>query len=146
MQNKSSLIITGGWAHDFASSVPFLVENLREVNIDCEIAWDVDQSSLLMQQNKYDLIVGYACWFQMKDSRYSPEQRTQWSRTTSADWNDALLRQKTMVLVCLHCILRSFHLMMHQLGPIGLVVRGVGECLTTLNQETLRSRLLLSTP
>ena len=110
MQNKSSLIITGGWAHDFASSVPFLVENLREVNIDSEIAWDVDQSTLLMQQNKYDLIVGYACWFQMKDSRYSPEQRTQWSRTTSGDWRDALLRQKNngAGLLALHTAIISF--------------------------------------
>ena len=110
MQNKSSLIITGGWAHDFATSVPFLVDNLREVGIDSEIAWDVDQSTSFMQQKKYALIIGYACWFQMKDSRYSPEQRAQWSRTTSDEWKDALLSQKKngAGLLALHTAIISF--------------------------------------
>ena len=110
MQNKSSLIITGGWAHDFAASVPYLVENLCEVNIDSEIAWDVEQSTSLMQQKNYDLIIGYACWFQMKDSRYSSEQRAQWSRTTSDEWKNALLSQKKngAGLLALHTAIISF--------------------------------------
>lgn len=141
MQNKSSLIITGGWAHDFATSVPFLVDNLREVGIDSEIAWDVDQSTSFMQQKKYDLIIGYACWFQMKDSRYSPEQRAQWSRTTSDEWKDALLSQKRTVLVCSRCILRSFHLKTRQLGQNGPVGHGIGEYLTIPNQAMSRSLL-----
>ena len=94
MQNRSGLIITGGWAHDFQASVPSLVETLLGANISCDIAWDVDQSEQMMLQNKYDIIVGYACWFQMNDSRYSAEQRGLWARSTSEQWNSALQKQK----------------------------------------------------
>lgn len=94
MQNKSSLIITGGWAHDFADSVPVLVELLRGINFEVDIAWDIDDSETFMQQKNYELIVAYACWFQMRDARYSDEQRSIWARTTSVKWRDALQKQR----------------------------------------------------
>jgi hypothetical protein len=94
MQNKSSLIITGGWAHDFDGSVPALVELLRGINFDVDVAWDVADSGTLMQQKNYELIVAYACWFQMKDDRYSDEQRSVWARSTSSEWKAALQKQQ----------------------------------------------------
>ena len=110
MQNRSGLIMSGGWAHDFQASVPSLTKILSDVNIACDVAWDVDDAAQLMGENSYDLVVGYACWFQMKDERYSPEQRSQWSRTTSEQWNSALLRQKNQGagLLAVHTAVISF--------------------------------------
>ena len=110
MQNRSGLIITGGWAHDFQASVPSLVEILSGANISCDVAWDVDQSEQMMLQNTYDIIVGYACWFQMNDSRYTAEQRGRWARSTSEQWNSALQKQKNdgAGLLAVHTSVISF--------------------------------------
>jgi uncharacterized protein len=94
MRSNRSLIITGGWAHDFASSTPALSEHLRNAGFDVVVADGVDSSAHAMQTEDFDLIVVYACWFQMKDARYSDEIRSTWSRSTSPEWRTALQRQR----------------------------------------------------
>lgn len=94
MRNNSSLIITGGWAHDFETWSVVLTELIQEVGLHVDIASDVAESEVLMNKKLYDLILVYACWFKMEDQRYSSENRAQWSRTTSASWRNALLAQR----------------------------------------------------
>lgn len=94
MRSSKSLIITGGWAHDFASTAPLVAEHLRGAGFDVSVVNDVDSSAQAMQAELFDLIVVYACWFQMTDPRYTDEIRSRWSRSTSPEWRTALQRQR----------------------------------------------------
>lgn len=94
MQRKSSLLITGGWAHDFVSSANRVADFVREVGFDVDVVDDIESSEFAMQDQTYDLIVVYACWFQMADSRYSDEIRARWARSTSPQWRSLMSRQR----------------------------------------------------
>ena len=94
MKIKSNLILSGGWAHNFAASVPNLVETLNAVGFASDVAFDVSESIQLLESKNYDLITVLACWFQMQDARYSQQNREIWSRTTNQQWREAMLRQK----------------------------------------------------
>ena len=94
MKTKNNLILYGGWAHNFATSVPNLVETLNAVGFASDVAFDVSESIELLESNNYDLITVLACWFQMKDARYSQQNRDIWSRTTTQQWREAMLKQK----------------------------------------------------
>ena len=43
MKIKSNLILSGGWAHNFAASVPNLVETLNAVGFASDVAFDVSE-------------------------------------------------------------------------------------------------------
>ena len=94
MKTKNNLILSGGWAHNFATSVPNLVETLNAVGFTSDVAFDVSESIELLESKNYDLITVLACWFQMKDARYSQQNREIWSRTTTQQWREAMLKQK----------------------------------------------------
>ncbi|MFZ9818884.1 MAG: hypothetical protein ACO3D9_06550, partial [Ilumatobacteraceae bacterium] len=76
MRSSKSLIITGGWAHDFASTAPLVAEHLRGAGFDVSVVNDVDSSAQAMQVELFDLIFVYSCWFQMTDPRYTDEIRS----------------------------------------------------------------------
>ena len=95
MKTKNNLILSGGWAHNFAASVPNLVETLNTVGFASDVAFDVSESTELLESKNYDLITVLACWFQMKDARYSQQNREIWSRTTTQQWREAMLKQKS---------------------------------------------------
>ena len=40
MKTKNNLILSGGWAHNFATSVPNLVETLNAVGFASDVAFD----------------------------------------------------------------------------------------------------------
>lgn len=94
MKTRNNLILSGGWAHNFAASVPNLVETLNAVGFASDVAFDVSESIELLESKNYDLITVFACWFQMKDARYSQQNREIWSRTTTQQWREAMLKQK----------------------------------------------------
>lgn len=94
LPTKSNLVIAGGWAHNFAESVPQVVETLEEVGFTSDVVFDISDSTDLLEKKTYDLITVLACWFQMQDSRYSKQNREIWSRITSYQWREAMMRQK----------------------------------------------------
>ena len=94
MHAKNNLMLSGGWAHNFASSAPNVIETLSEVGFNTDIVFDIPDSINLLETKTYDLITVLACWFQMKDSRYTEQNREIWSRVTTPQWQEAMLRQK----------------------------------------------------
>ncbi len=94
MTVKNNLILSGGWAHNFAESVPLVVETLNEAGFASDVVFDIPESVNLLETRTYDLITVLACWFQMQDARYSQQNREIWSRVTSRQWREAMLRQK----------------------------------------------------
>lgn len=94
MSTKNNLMIAGGWAHNFEESAPYVVETLEEVGFASDVVFDINDSTDLLEKKTYDLITVLACWFQMQDSRYSKQNREIWSRVTSRQWREAMMRQK----------------------------------------------------
>ena len=78
MHAKNNLMLSGGWAHNFASSAPNVIETLSEVGFNTDIVFDIPDSINLLETKTYDLITVLACWFQMKDSRYTEQNREIW--------------------------------------------------------------------
>lgn len=87
----NNLILTGGWAHDFASSSSVLADVLAPVATST-IVDDMDGATNALDGGKFDVLTVYACWFTMTDSRYTDEQRAQWARTTSDGFRNAVGR------------------------------------------------------
>lgn len=88
-QSRCQLIITGGWAHPFARTSPFLAEVFRVAGFDCVIAEDLDKAASLLAAHKFDLVTIYACWFGMSDERYDTV-RSEWARTSSPALRDGI--------------------------------------------------------
>lgn len=81
--SRRQLIISGGWAHPFDRTAPFLADVLRPAGFEATIAHDVDEAADLVSQGSFDLLTVYACWFGMADARYD-EVRSIWARQTPA--------------------------------------------------------------
>ncbi len=79
---RRQLIITGGWAHPFERTTPFLAEVFRTAGFDSVVADDLDVAASLLATNQFDLVTVYACWFGMSHSRYDAV-RSEWARTSS---------------------------------------------------------------
>lgn len=94
MITKNNLILSGGWSHNFAASVPDVVETLNAVGFVSDVAFDISESIELLESKSYELITVLACWFQMRDPRYSQQNREIWARTTTQQWREAMLRQR----------------------------------------------------
>ena len=75
------LIISGGWAHPFDRTAPFLADVLRPAGFESTIAHDVDEAAQLMADGPFDLVTVYGCWFGMADARYETV-RSEWARST----------------------------------------------------------------
>lgn len=80
--SRRQLIISGGWAHPFDRTTPFLADVLRPAGFEATIANDVDEAADLVNRGSFDLLTVYACWFGMADARYD-EVRSIWARQTS---------------------------------------------------------------
>lgn len=80
-QTRRQLIITGGWAHPFERTTPFLVNVFRTAGFESVVADDLDAAASLLATSEFDLVTVYACWFGMSDSRYDTV-RSVWARTS----------------------------------------------------------------
>lgn len=78
------LIISGGWAHPFERTAPFLADVMRPGGFESAITHDLDEAARLLAEDSFDLITVYACWFGMEELRYD-EVRSVWARSTSPD-------------------------------------------------------------
>lgn len=87
----NNLILTGGWAHDFADSSRTLGEVLSPVAMNT-IVDDTSSAVPLLAAGDFDVLTIYACWFTMTDARYTDDQRAQWARTTPTAFRDAVTR------------------------------------------------------
>ena len=79
---RRQLIISGGWAHPFERTTPFLADVLLAAGFESVIAKDLDEAATLMANDKFDLLTVYACWFGMVDKRYE-SVRSEWARASS---------------------------------------------------------------
>lgn len=86
-----NLILTGGWAHDFASSAVVLADELSSVATSTIIE-DMSEAAHQLNSGQFDVLTVYACWFTMTDARYTEEQRAQWARTTPGEFREAVNR------------------------------------------------------
>lgn len=84
-----NLILTGGWAHDFASSSLVLADVLAPIATST-IVDDMDDAACQLDSGRFDVLTVYACWFTMTDARYNDEQRAQWARTTPGSFREAV--------------------------------------------------------
>jgi type 1 glutamine amidotransferase len=97
MTQHQNLLITGGWAHPFGSAAPRLREILDSVPgvpIRSTVVWDLPDALKALQSQKFDLVTVFACWFTMRDPRYSPAQRTEWAREISGELRELLLEHR----------------------------------------------------
>jgi hypothetical protein len=91
-----NLLISGGWAHNFAVTAPLLaacIDDSPTLGLETTIVSDLDQATQHLMAQNWDLITIYACWFKMSDARYSAEQRAQWARETSDQFRRCTRRQ-----------------------------------------------------
>jgi type 1 glutamine amidotransferase len=79
---RRQLIISGGWAHPFERTAPFLADVMDPAGLDSTVALDLDEAAGLLAAHSFDLLTVYACWFTMADARYD-EVRSLWARSTS---------------------------------------------------------------
>ncbi|CAB4885863.1 unannotated protein [freshwater metagenome] len=86
---RRQLIISGGWAHPFERTTPFLADVLRPAGFESVIADDLDEAAAALADGQFDLITVYACWFGMSDKRYDAV-RSEWARTSSAELRDGI--------------------------------------------------------
>ncbi len=75
-----NVMVTGGWAHDFATHAPLLAAaiDVAVPDLETEIVDDLDALADAVVAGT-DLVTIYACRFRMLDDRYSPEQRAEWA-------------------------------------------------------------------
>lgn len=85
----NNLVLTGGWAHDFASSSAVLADVLSSVATST-IVDDMSAAARQLDTGQFDVLTVYACWFTMTDARYTDEQRAQWARTTPGEFREAV--------------------------------------------------------
>lgn len=102
-----NLLISGGWAHNFAVTAPLLAACIDEsptLGLETTVVADLDQATQHLMTQNWDLITVYACWFKMSDARYSAEQRAQWARETSDQFRGALdeCRRRGVPLLAVH--------------------------------------------
>lgn len=86
-----NLIITGGWAHDFAESALTLADVLSPKSPANHLIVDgIDAAIDALSNENFDVVTVYACWFTMTDERYTAEQRAQWARTTPVQFRELM--------------------------------------------------------
>jgi type 1 glutamine amidotransferase len=91
-----NLIITGGWAHDFAASAPTLAAVLSPTSPETHLVVDgIDEAIGALSHESFDVVTVYACWFTMTDERYTTEQRSQWARTTPMEFRELMTSHVT---------------------------------------------------
>lgn len=88
-KTRRQLIITGGWAHPFERTSPFLADVFLPAGFDSVIADDLDEAASILAGDQFDLITVYACWFGMSDKRYDAV-RSEWARTSSPALRDGI--------------------------------------------------------
>lgn len=81
-QPRRQLIISGGWAHPFERTTPFLAEVFLDAGIESVIVDDLDEAAAALASDRFDLLTVYACWFTMSDERYDAV-RSEWARHSS---------------------------------------------------------------
>jgi uncharacterized protein len=86
---RRQLIITGGWAHPFDRTAPYLADLMGGAAIGSEIADDLEAAAATLNAGSFDLVTVYACWFTMSDPRYD-EVRDEWARATPTALREAL--------------------------------------------------------
>jgi len=97
MANYRNLLITGGWAHPFDRAAPVLaniIDSTFEQRMQSTVVWDLPDARDALAVEDFDLITVFACWFTMRDPRYSAEQRTTWARSIDLDLRELLLAHR----------------------------------------------------
>jgi type 1 glutamine amidotransferase len=82
---RHNVILTGGWAHDFAATAPVLADVLERGGFSSVVVADLEQAARELDRSDAALLTVYACQFQMLDDRYTEENRAEWARTTTPD-------------------------------------------------------------
>lgn len=97
MVNYRNLLITGGWAHPFDSAAPVLADIVDSTfggRMHSTVVWDLPDARDALAIEDFDLITVFACWFTMRDPRYSAEQRATWARSIDQGLRDLLLAHR----------------------------------------------------
>ena len=80
-----NVLVTGGWAHDFAASAPVLEELLRGAGVESVVVGSLGEAADELRRGGVDLLSVYACQFLMEDPRYDDTIRSEWARATRPD-------------------------------------------------------------
>jgi len=84
------VLLTGGWAHDFETHAPSLVELIEgERAMSTDICATVAELAHALVEPA-DLLSVYACWFRMLDDRYTAEQRATYAAETPFEVREAI--------------------------------------------------------
>jgi len=85
---QSAAVLVGGWAHPAEETGPAVGAMLTSLGIEAAI---VDHPDALPEViDDQDLLVIHGCFFQMLDERYTPEQRAEFSYTSTPEVRSAI--------------------------------------------------------